>query len=598
MKKIKFLLILTAFTLLNANAQTDNKNVTIITSGSGKTIEESQQSALRSAIEQAFGAFISSKTEIFNDEVVADQMASVSSGNIQSYEILSQLELPDSAWAVTIKSIVSVDKLTSFVQSKGVEIEIKGGLFALNIKQQILNEQSEIQAIAEMVGLLHEPMQVSFDYTIQSGEPKSLDAESANWAIPLKVIATCNSNIDICANYFIKTLEALSLTTQEAENYKSLNKNVFPITLTYLNENKTFYLRKKQSLIILKSFVSHWETYIQLFSVNNGINDYHPNGGGDLWGLSELEDSDLKVISLPTAGKVVGVISWEDKLTLNQIEQLSGYSVKAEGVVSQYKQGGYLIYENKGYGLVMSIIDITETEWFGNGSSLDHDVFDVNKAKLECEKLDINGYSDWYLPSIEELQYIYAYCNRNRIGLYNFSPNRYYISRSTRPDNSDNYYLRNTNGQALLDVNSGKIRVQHDNRGGCVRALRRFGSWPGNNEKENIKSINTIENTKNCIINNTFRYSKNGEISELSFSDSNQTYRNYTKFNGMEIEAEGNWTVVKNGEIMINVTSLKRNGKQIKRSIEKATLYVKDCNTIHSETDTKTGLYAEFIKTK
>jgi hypothetical protein len=49
-----------------------------------------------------------------------------------------------------------------------------------------------------MVGLLHEPMQTSFDYTIKSSEPKSLDAENKNWEISLKVTATANKNIDFC----------------------------------------------------------------------------------------------------------------------------------------------------------------------------------------------------------------------------------------------------------------------------------------------------------------------------------------------------------------------------------------------------------------
>jgi hypothetical protein len=71
----------------SAFAQEPSKDVTITASGSGKTIEEAKQSAFRSATEQAFGAFISSKTEIFNDQVVADQMSSVSSGNIKSFEV-------------------------------------------------------------------------------------------------------------------------------------------------------------------------------------------------------------------------------------------------------------------------------------------------------------------------------------------------------------------------------------------------------------------------------------------------------------------------------------------------------------------------------
>ena len=104
-----FLCVALAVSFSNVKAQTDNKDVSITASGSGKTLEEAKQSALRSCTEQAFGAFISSKTEMFNDEVVADQMASVSSGNIKSYEILNQDQLPNGRWGVTVKSIVSVE---------------------------------------------------------------------------------------------------------------------------------------------------------------------------------------------------------------------------------------------------------------------------------------------------------------------------------------------------------------------------------------------------------------------------------------------------------------------------------------------------------
>jgi hypothetical protein len=49
-------------------AQDADKTVTIIVSGSGKTQDDAKQNALRSAIEQAFGTFISAKTEILNDK--------------------------------------------------------------------------------------------------------------------------------------------------------------------------------------------------------------------------------------------------------------------------------------------------------------------------------------------------------------------------------------------------------------------------------------------------------------------------------------------------------------------------------------------------
>ena len=90
MKHLIFLaLALFASTLLAQNTN----DVTLTVVGSGKTIEEAKTNALRSAIEQAYGAFVSSNTEILNDEIVKNEIVSISSGNIKEFKILSQSEL-------------------------------------------------------------------------------------------------------------------------------------------------------------------------------------------------------------------------------------------------------------------------------------------------------------------------------------------------------------------------------------------------------------------------------------------------------------------------------------------------------------------------
>ena len=349
---LKTIIITSLFVLSNqiAYAQDSDKTVTITSSGSGKTQDEAKQSALKSAIEQAFGAFISTKTEMFNDQVVADQMSSVSSGNIKSYNLLNESQLPDGSWGLTLKAVVSVSKLTSFVEAKGIAIEIKGGMFALNIKQQLLNEQGEIKAVNEMVGLLHEPMQISFDYVIKSSEPKSLDAESKNWEIPLVVTATTNKNIDFCANYCIKTLVALSLSAEEVTSYKSLNKAVFPVNINYKGVAKTFYLRKLSSINALNNLATNWEFYTRLFTVQSGMDESYGNGEGQIHDFnSNNNNSNYRAISTTinflTTGQQAATFSWQDKRTLAQIEQMTGYKVKPRGVVSQFKHGGFVVYE-------------------------------------------------------------------------------------------------------------------------------------------------------------------------------------------------------------------------------------------------------------
>ena len=430
-------------------AQDADKTVTITVSGSGKTQEEAKQSALRSAIEQAFGAFISSKTEILNDQVVADQIASVANGNIQSFSILNESQLPDGSWGVTLKALVSVSKLTSFVEAKGIAIEIKGGMFALNIKQQLLNEQGEIKAVSEMVGLLHEPMQISFDYVIKSSDPKSLDAESKNWEIPLVVTATTNKNIDFCANYCIKTLAALSLSSEEVTSYQSLNKAVFPVVINYNGVAKTFYLRKQSSINALNTLTSQWAYYTRLFTVQSGMDESNGNGEGIIHDFSSSRNynNEGKTINFLTTGQQAATFSWQDKRTLSQIEQMTGYKVKPRGVVSQFKHGGFVVFEENGHGLVAAITDLGNMDW--------------NSAKTACEELILNGYSDWHLPSKEELNSVYV--NLKQFGVGGFANTSYWSSTEY------NYY-----DAKIRYFNNG----EHDyyNKGSVcpVRAVRAF----------------------------------------------------------------------------------------------------------------------------
>ncbi len=396
MKRINNIVVFLVFLVTSklVFSQGESKDVSIIVTGSGKTVEEAKQVSLRNAIEQAYGTFISAKTEVLNDQVISDEITSITSGNIKSYEILSQDQLPNGLWATTLKTIVSVDKLTSFVQSKGISVEIKGGLFALNIKQQMLNEQGEIKAVSDMVGLLHEPMQISFDYDIKSSDPKSLDAESKNWEIPLVVTATTNKNIDFCANYCIKTLEALSLSSDEVSSYQSLNKAVFPVIINYIGVAKTFYLRKLSSINALNTLSRNWEFYTRLFTVKSGMDESNGNGKGRIHDFNSSRNYNNKSITINflTTGQQAAIFSWEDKRSLTQIEQMTGYTVKPRGVVSQFKHGGFVVFEENGHGLVVSITDLGE--------------MDPSSAKTACDELTLNGYSDWHLPKYEELNLV------------------------------------------------------------------------------------------------------------------------------------------------------------------------------------------------
>jgi hypothetical protein len=416
-----------------SKAQESSKDVSITASGIGKTLDIAKQTALRSAIEQAFGTFISAKTEILNDEMISDQIASVSSGNIKSFEMLNESQLPDGSWGVTLKAIVSVDKLTSFVQAKGVVVEIKGGLFATNIKQQILNEKAEIVAVENMVGILHEIMQTAFDYEIKTNEPKSLDLENKNWQIKYEVFAKPNANMNFCIDYIIKTLKIIGLTENETNNYKSINKKVYQIKIdtgdghSYSKKDIIFNLRKFESVEAINALILNWKFYSSLYVVKNGIKETIGKTGS---------------YEYFRGFKFIEKFVHSDNLTLSEIENLTKYEVSARGIVSAFKYGGYLVKENSDSAIVLGFRNLGTIDNFGR---MINDVF-YNEAKELCENSEQNGYNDWKLPSIEELKEALTFLKNNGIG---WTKEMDYHSGTEDPQRPNDYFFITQYGQQL-----------------------------------------------------------------------------------------------------------------------------------------------------
>ena len=229
MKKITSLLMILFFSLI-INAQED-KTVTLTVSAQGQTQDEAKQNALRNAIEQAFGTFISSNTEILNDELVKDKIVSVSSGNIQNFEVISEVQISDGGYATTLKATVSVTKLTSFVESKGVVVEFKGSILAANVKQQMLNEQNEIKSIGNIVGTCKEILDFSCDFSIVRGQPKQKNNDNNNWAVPISINVKFNKNIEQFNQYLLNSIKGIAMSKDEVSQYNQLGKKTYKIAL-------------------------------------------------------------------------------------------------------------------------------------------------------------------------------------------------------------------------------------------------------------------------------------------------------------------------------------------------------------------------------
>ena len=293
----KYFLIIVVFLTSFIKAQ-ENKTLTLTVSGQGQTQDEAKQNALRNAIEQAFGTFISSNTEILNDELVKDEIVSIANGNIQKFDVISEVQIPDGGHAITLKATVSVSKLTSFVESKGVVAELKGSLFAYNINQQKLNETNEAKAISEITDVTLNLLNKSLYGIIKPENPLLKNGDI--YSLPYEIEIHANNNINNAVKYFSDNLNNLSLKEDEISNYRELNKPIYEIILVFpkvpvdgifsyknistnycpvpipshkntIYEFKSIYLRSKISFSLLLDFVSKAISEVFQFKIETGI---------------------------------------------------------------------------------------------------------------------------------------------------------------------------------------------------------------------------------------------------------------------------------------------------------------------------------------
>ena len=271
---LKVALVVTIFILSQQTilAQESDKIVTLTVSGTGKTLEEARLNALRSAIEQAFGTFISSKTEILNDNLVKDEIVSIASGNVQKYNVVSQIEIPNTGYAITLSASVSIAKLTTFAESKGVVVEFKGGMFGIKIKLQKLNEEAEIVSIKDLTSTCFDIISNSIDFDLNVSEPTQSLNDNNTFIIDFTINTKSNNNYLNFVKYFKETLSKLSLTSLEKEEYIKLNKPIYEIKI----DDNLFYFRTNNAVKYLCSFFITSPIYVTSFKLysNKGIVKY------------------------------------------------------------------------------------------------------------------------------------------------------------------------------------------------------------------------------------------------------------------------------------------------------------------------------------
>lgn len=197
----------------------DKKEATLTVFGNGKTKDEATKLALRSAIEQAFGVFVSSNTQILNDNLISDEIATVSSGNIKHYEYISEQE-KENGYSVALKVTVSINQLIQYAESKGSKAEFAGNIFAMDIAMYELNKKNEAYVINHLCKEISSQIPYMYDYKISTLTPQK--NKNNTWAIPIIISVITNKTTENICNTITNTFESISLSDKECNKYKEI----------------------------------------------------------------------------------------------------------------------------------------------------------------------------------------------------------------------------------------------------------------------------------------------------------------------------------------------------------------------------------------
>lgn len=180
----------------------------IITSGYGYNAESAVQDALRNAVSEAVGAMVSSTTIVENDELIKDEVLSLSHGFVKTYRKLSESGNSTDGYEVMVVAIITEKQLIQTLETKGVKVEYNaGGIFAQYNAWDNL-KKDELAMVEKFFGVeaLEARSSNVYDYQIQLHEPVRRDEK---YEVGYTITATQNSNYEAEFDYFKSLLAEL-----------------------------------------------------------------------------------------------------------------------------------------------------------------------------------------------------------------------------------------------------------------------------------------------------------------------------------------------------------------------------------------------------
>lgn len=266
MRKILFICL--SFIICNL-AIAQPSEVTLVVTGEGATKEEATNNALRSAVEQAFGVFVSANTEILNDEIVKDEIASISSGNIKSFVENAYIERPDGLKIITLSATVSLSQLVSYTKNHGYSTEFAGSTFGANMRLYELNRKATALAQKNFYRELSFMLPSMYDYHLAVKDPV-IDGDKCYVEITVNVLA--NENTKRIGDYYFSTIRAMSHTGKEVEALSEMGNHFYAYYFnSFPNTKKLEKKGASSNLVFVKQGNKSLEPVYLYEPLNHGL---------------------------------------------------------------------------------------------------------------------------------------------------------------------------------------------------------------------------------------------------------------------------------------------------------------------------------------
>ncbi len=233
--KFLFLIILLVLPVYLYATEPPERIEKVIATGIGIDADKARQNAIRNAVEQVIGSYVSSDTIVQNNAILKDDVLNYSGGYVKESKLLSQEKSDDGLFSVKLEAYVISTKLKRKLESLNVATKKVEGesLFG-----EAFSKVEEKKSSGELLGkILAKYPQAAYVYEVGKPEIESTSsgANKANITIPISIkwdqsfLAELKETLKHVATEERKSISLFSIDSKSSSGVKGYPKGTMVV---------------------------------------------------------------------------------------------------------------------------------------------------------------------------------------------------------------------------------------------------------------------------------------------------------------------------------------------------------------------------------